>query len=103
MARYTLSERGEVVDTVIQKRLREADDNPYWVEYLNWVAQGNTADPYVPPVKTKDEELAETQPEFISSLDWVVQYLIDTNVIKAADIPPELAVLYAVRKAIKDK
>jgi len=72
-------------------------------EYQEWLEAGNVPDPADPPVPlTKEQRLLETQHELVSSLDWVIQYLIDQNVIKKADLPPELDALYESRKAIRN-
>lgn len=102
MAKYRLAPEG-VTDTETGASIPHDKGNRHWQEYQDWLAAGNTPDPAdVPPPPTKEELLQPTNAALLSSLDWVIQYLILNNVIKKADIPADLDALFEARKAIKE-
>jgi len=103
MAKYKIS--GDcVVDQDTKMYIPASGGNRHYREYQEWLEAGNVPDPEDPPAPlTKEQRLLETQHELVSSLDWVIQYLIDQNVVKKADLPPELDALYASRKAIRNE
>jgi len=101
MAKYKRNSFG-VIDTERGACIPEDERNRHWLEYLEWLEAGNVPDPEdVPPPPTQKELLDETKEEFIDSLDWVIQYLLASNVIKKADLPPELDALYESRKLLR--
>lgn len=104
MAKYKkLIGSNGVLDVERGSSIPDDPRNRHWVEYQEWLLAGNVPDPAdVPPPPTKEEMLAETRTSLVDSLDWVIQYLITGNVIKKADLPPELDALYEARKLIND-
>jgi hypothetical protein len=98
MAKYQLKKTG-VIDTETGFIIPDSMDNRHWHEYQEWLAEGNTPDPEpAPPVPTAEQLLSITDRDMISHVGWLFQYLIDGNLIKKEDLPPELDALYTSRK-----
>lgn len=103
MAKYKLNGNG-VNDTETGACIPPDEGNRHWREYQEWLAEGNSPDPEdVPAPPSKKDLLAASRTELVDSLDWVIQYLLTANVIKKADLPPELDALYESRKAINEQ
>lgn len=98
MAKYQLSEKG-VLDQEKGWHIPDDPRNNRWREYQEWLAEGNVPDPvYVPPPPTAEQLLSITDRDMIAHVGWLFQYLIDGNIIKKEDLPPELDALYISRK-----
>ena len=76
--------------------------NADWAEYLEWLAEGNVADPIAAPVPPSDEDqLQGSDQQMIRAVDWLLQHLVQKGVIQVADIPGALKQLYQERKALR--
>lgn len=107
MARYQLLEDGGVVDTERGYFIPDTVENRHWREYLDWVQDGNVADPiYVPPPPTALElaqlGLKQSDVDMIRAIDWTLEKLVEKGIILISEIPQGLRDLYQTRKAQRE-
>ena len=101
MARYRLEEAG-VLDQERGSHIPSTTRNRDWRTYLEWVEEGNVADPIREPDPLNDEDkLNATDQMMIRTLDWLLHELVTNGVIRRNDIPPKLRALYLERKALR--
>lgn len=98
MAKYRLTANG-FMDTEKGGHFRADMENSHYRDYLEWVADGNTPDPVVPPTPLTDEqELADSDKYMIRAVDWLLEHLIADGVVKLNNLPADLKTLYLQRK-----
>ena len=66
---YTLTEYGGVTRTSDNASIPPDDRNRDWCEYLEWVAAGNAATPYVPEPVTIEQVQAQRRQAFVAESD----------------------------------
>ena len=108
---YTLKADG-LPGVVLLRRGREmhipaTEDNAHWREYQEWLAEGNTPDLAPPPVVLSAAEQAEfglqaTDVKMIRAIDWLLEKMVEKNVITVNEIPQALKDLYVQRKAQRE-
>ena len=102
MAKYRLTEDG-VFDNETRQNIPISESNKDYRKYFKWISKGNLPDPLPPQSVLPDtEKLQRSDEQMIRVIDWLVQYLIDGNVVKKNDMPPPLASLFDTRKALID-
>ena len=105
MAKYELTESG-CRNKEEGHHIPDDPNNRHWIEFQEWLAEGNTPDPEpVPPPPTAEEvlhlQLLQTDKEMLRGFDWLLQTLVQKGIIDLAEIPPALKDLYLARKALR--
>jgi len=102
MAKYRLQELG-VYDTENNRAIPDSVQNVQWIEYQQWLTDGNTPDPIpidAPP--TAEGLLKASDVQMIRAVDWLLEYLVGSGTVLLADIPTPLKNLYLERKAQRE-
>lgn len=103
MAKYQLRRGNTVFDTERKHFIPDDELNRHWIEYQKWLAAGGVPDPAPPdPIPTAAELLSATDVQMIRAIDWLMEYLVQQNVVDLADVPQALKDLYMERKAQRD-
>lgn len=103
--KYRLTNNSYVIRNADNASIPNDLGNMDRVEYNTWLAQGNTPDPFVPPVVSPtDAALQQLQinDDFMfRALELLIDVLLAKGTIVAADFPPAVRTLYQARKALR--
>jgi len=91
---YKLARDSSIVRLSDSAGIPADTSNRQYREYLAWCAEGNTPEPYVPPVPTQ-AELNRPHLVYLASTDWYAVRLAETGVA----IPAEITAARAAARA----